>query len=83
MNNSVEFKDAACISQNLKAIIHTGVNWKSNNLDPRQEEAIEMILHRLARIVSGSSNEVGHWADIEAYAHLVSKYICVGNTSKT
>jgi len=35
-----------------------------------QREAIEMILVKISRIITGNPNEADHWDDIAGYAHL-------------
>jgi len=40
------------------------------NMDIGQQEAIEMILHKIARIVCGDPNFDDHWDDIAGYAML-------------
>lgn len=63
-----DFKTHAQISQELKAVL-----WKYDyqNLSPEQCEALEMIAHKIARILNGNANHVDHWHDIAGYATLV------------
>ena len=63
-----DFKTHAQISQELKAVL-----WKYDyqNLSPEQCEALEMIVHKIARILNGNANHVDHWHDIAGYATLV------------
>jgi hypothetical protein len=37
-----------------------------------QWEALEMIVHKMGRIVNGNPDEVDHWVDIAGYATLVA-----------
>ncbi len=62
-----EFKDHAFISQQLKNIIHTYFP----KLTDYQKEALEMIMHKVARILNGDPNYVDSWHDIAGYATLV------------
>jgi hypothetical protein len=39
---------------------------------PDQEEAIDMIMHKLGRIANGDANYADSWVDIAGYAKLVS-----------
>jgi len=60
----------AAISQALKHII-----FKSRSdmeLMPDQREALEMIAHKIARIVNGDPNYADSWLDIAGYAQLVA-----------
>jgi hypothetical protein len=43
--------------------------WK--RLSVGQREALEMIAHKIARILSGDPNHKDHWEDIAGYAELV------------
>ena len=42
------------------------------DLDPDQREALEMIAHKIARIVNGDPNYADSWVDIAGYATLVA-----------
>ena len=37
-----------------------------------QWEALEMIVHKMARIVNGNPGKVDHWVDIAGYAKLIA-----------
>jgi len=62
------FKDHAEITQRLKVSMHHG-NW--GGLDPDQKEALEMICHKIGRILNGDPNYADSWDDIAGYAKLV------------
>ena len=66
-----DFKLQATISQELK----TTVRHAGRPLCSTQREAVEMILHKIARIVAGSPFHRDHWDDIAGYATLVSNEI--------
>lgn len=61
-----EFKDLAPIAQSLKSIIRNN----GSNLSDSQKEALEMIMHKVSRILNGDPNEIDHWHDIAGYATL-------------
>jgi hypothetical protein len=42
-------------------------------LDDDQSEALEMIAHKIARILNGDPNYVDSWLDIAGYATLVAE----------
>ena len=65
------FKDQAYISQNLKGALHRATLFSGKDLDPDMQEALEMILHKIARIINGDANYVDSWHDISGYAKLV------------
>ena len=64
-----EFKTHAEISQKLKAVL-----WEHDyqGLEPDQCEALEMICHKMARILNGNPDAHDHWHDIAGYATLVA-----------
>jgi len=66
-----EFDELAEISQNLKVTIGSSGNF--NELDADQQESLEMIAHKIARILNGDPNYVDSWADIAGYAQLVAQ----------
>ena len=64
------FTDHAQISQKLKAIISVQYNY--GGLEDDKKEALEMIMHKVARILNGNSDIHDHWHDIAGYATLVA-----------
>jgi hypothetical protein len=64
------FKNHAVISQTLKSIIFTSRN--DLVLASDQREALEMIAHKIARIINGDPDYVDSWTDIAGYAQLVA-----------
>lgn len=64
------FPTHAEIAQNLKALCRYHNGWEK--LNPHQREAIEMICHKLGRILNGNPNHADHWADVAGYATLVA-----------
>jgi hypothetical protein len=65
-----KFKDHAELCQKLKhTMILTDV-WQI--LEPDQREALEMICHKIARILNGDPNYADSWVDIGGYAQLVA-----------
>ena len=68
-----KFKDHAKITQTLKRAIfqHIGIVSKVK-LDDDQLEALEMICHKIGRIVNGDPNYADSWTDIAGYAKLVA-----------
>ena len=65
-----QFKDHATISQLLKATMQSTPGWVS--LAPDQAEALEMVAHKVARILNGDPNYVDSWVDIAGYSKLVA-----------
>ena len=65
------FKDGADIMQELKSVMRSTPNW--SNLTPSQREALEMIQHKVGRILNGDPNYTDSWHDIKGYAHLIEE----------
>jgi len=62
----------ARIAQKLKACLEDEIlkSPKHVRLSAEQREALDMILAKIARIVSGDPNHADHWDDIAGYARL-------------
>ena len=54
--------------------------WEVDYSEP-QMVALDMILHKLARIGSGNPDEIDHWRDIAGYATLVVKELQKGTNA--
>lgn len=67
------FTKNAEISQMLKYFMAQGTNYKQMPVPHR--EALEMIVHKIARIVNGDPNYIDNWVDIIGYSQLVIKEI--------
>ena len=65
------FEDHAAISQDLKAVMHKTPGW--SELAPDQREALEMVQHKIARILNGNPGYIDSWHDIQGYTALVEK----------
>lgn len=65
-----EFKTHAQITQDLKETMRLTDNWEL--LQPFQVEALEMIAHKIGRILNGDPNYDDSWVDIAGYAKLVA-----------
>jgi hypothetical protein len=64
------FPSGAAISQALKRVLHMNENW--HHLASDQREALDMICHKMARILNGDPNFDDHWKDVAGYATLVA-----------
>lgn len=65
-----EFRQNSLISQEIKTTIRGGKNF--SELKPYQAEALDMIVHKIGRILDGDPNFQDHWDDIEGYAKLAA-----------
>ena len=68
-----DFADHAGMTQHLKAVMSRGVRYQ--DLTPSQRESLDMIVHKIGRILSGNPDLQDHWDDIAGYARLVSQQI--------
>jgi hypothetical protein len=64
-----DFITQAAISQRLKNVVCSFRN--PNMLESYQQEALEMIQHKIARILNGDPKYIDSWQDIAGYAMLV------------
>lgn len=67
-----DFVGHASVSQTLKGIIKYKMGHKWDLLNADQKESLEMICHKLGRIVNGDPNYGDSWRDIAGYAQLVA-----------
>lgn len=66
-----EFSKHAEITQGIKAVMFSHPNWDS--MQPDQREALEMIAHKIGRIINGDPDYLDSWSDVVGYARLVEK----------
>ena len=64
------FEGHAEISQALKLTMQDRAKWPM--LDDDQREALEMIAHKIARILNGDPNYHDSWHDMIGYTKLVA-----------
>ncbi len=67
-----KFIQGAEIMQMLKRIVHNYIELRGTKLAFDQREAIDMIIHKLGRIINGNPDKVDTWVDIAGYAKLVA-----------
>ena len=66
------FRDHAEITQILKTAILVHAREHDKILADDQREALDMICHKIGRIVNGDPNYADSWIDIAGYAKLVA-----------
>jgi hypothetical protein len=64
-----DFSVMAGLAQGLKSMIRLCPTHKQ--LNDVQSEAVDMILHKIGRLVAGDPNAREHWEDIAGYSKLV------------
>ena len=69
-NRYGDFANHAEITQDIKNIMKNTQNWSILNYD--QREALEMVAHKIGRILNGDPNYDDSWVDIAGYATLVA-----------
>lgn len=68
-----DFRTQGIIAQELKDVVRTLPNWAF--LQAHQRESMEMIMHKIARIMNGDPNHRDSWVDIAGYAQIVADRI--------
>ena len=67
-----EFLPIAEASQELKSCVNHFIYDRDLKLQPDQTEALDMICHKIARIINGDPDYIDSWDDIAGYASLVA-----------
>lgn len=70
-SNYGDFSANAEVAQELKELLRTHPNW--DTLSPAHREAIEMILFKISRVVTGNPHYKDNWHDIQGYAKLAEE----------
>lgn len=75
-NRYGKFTGHAKITQDIKSIMHNTKNWSILAND--QKEALEMLAHKVGRILNGDPNYDDSWIDIGGYSKLVADRLTSG-----
>ena len=67
------FTDHARIVQRLKQVIAEELKRLDKYIEADQQEALDMIFHKIGRIIAGDPDYDDSWRDIAGYATLVEK----------
>lgn len=65
-----EFPEHSRITQNIKRAMVDSPKWAA--LNDAQKESLEMVAHKIGRILNGDPNYHDSWHDIVGYAQLVA-----------
>ena len=68
-----KFEEHAFITQSIKRAMVNSPNWK--RLSDDMKESLEMIAHKIGRILNGDLEYIDSWTDIVGYAKLVEDYL--------
>jgi hypothetical protein len=66
------FTGHAEVSQRFKQVLAEELNKRGKVLAHDQQESLEMVFHKIARIVNGDADYDDSWVDIAGYAKLVA-----------
>lgn len=66
------FLDHALVTMRLKQVLRQELQMREKTLLADQEEALDMICHKIGRIVNGDPDYADSWHDIAGYAQLVA-----------
>lgn len=66
-----DFSRQAEISQKIKLLIIGSCLSYESKFSPSAREALEMIIHKISRIVNGNPSNIDSWRDICGYSQLV------------
>ena len=69
------FEIHATVTQELKDVVHRHMVDQGRELNHSMYEAVDMIFHKIGRVVAGNPNHCDHWDDIAGYALLVSEQL--------
>lgn len=67
-----KFIEGAEVMQMLKRVVQNALNNRDKVLAHDQAESLDMIIHKIGRIINGNPDVVDHWLDIAGYAQLVA-----------
>jgi hypothetical protein len=71
-NRYGKFTGHAEVTQMLKTVITSALAKRNKTLAPDQQESLDMICHKIGRIVNGDADYDDSWVDIAGYSKLVA-----------
>ena len=71
-----DFPEHAFVAQTLKQVMRACPSWP--RLYDIQKETLEMVAHKIGRILAGNPSHLDHWDDIAGYARLVGNRLRQG-----
>ena len=66
-----DFCEHARVTQNIKRAMYFSKNWPA--LDDPMREALEMVAHKIGRILNGDEFYKDSWTDVIGYVRLIEK----------
>jgi hypothetical protein len=64
------YMEKAFIIQEIKRILRSASSWE--RMDPDMQESLDMVIHKIGRIVTGDPEYLDSWIDVIGYAKLVA-----------
>ncbi len=62
----------AMVTQDLKKVVEQHLKERNKTLTYDQQEALDMIFHKIGRIINGDADYFDSWLDISGYSKLVA-----------
>lgn len=69
------FRDHARCTQRLKSVLRDELEIVGKTLTMEQQEALDMVFHKIGRVVAGDADFLDHWDDMAGYSTLVAKIL--------
>jgi Domain of unknown function (DUF6378) len=66
------FQGHANVTQDFKRLLKKHLDSRNKVLTDTQQEALEMVFHKIGRIVNGDANYDDSWVDVAGYSKLVA-----------
>jgi hypothetical protein len=76
-----DYSDHSRITQAMKRTMYAQANWRLLSDDMR--ETLEMVAHKIGRVLAGNPNHQDHWDDIAGYAKLVANRLAQDAVTKS
>jgi hypothetical protein len=65
------YADNCKLTQDMKDIVHAHPRWVT--MSPDKKQSVEMILYKIARIITGDHGHKDSWHDIGGFALLIEQ----------
>lgn len=75
-----DFNTHAKITQNMKVAMQDSPQWE--HLSPAMKEALEMVAHKIGRILNGDPLYLDSWTDLIGYARLIERDLIEQQTGR-
>jgi hypothetical protein len=76
-----DFAGHATVTMRLKRVVGDELAARGKTLADDQQEALDMVFHKIGRIINGDANYDDSWHDIAGYAQLVADRLRLNTAS--